>query len=193
MFGLWKFYHRKFEPYDSGYSFRTLNGNKYVTPAERDELISSYRNSLKFDFFAIFKAFLLSFVMIFIGAVCVALFDLGKSFLAVVSYIAIVPILIAAFRPPWIHYRKANHILSKAIPLPHTGSWLSRLGSNWQRTSWVRIGIVLPLYGYIFYWLIGVTSVSPANWFLLLLIVALGLGLINFCCAAIWKIIQLVR
>jgi hypothetical protein len=190
MFGLSKIYERKFEPHDAGYSYQALTGNKYVSPEERDELVSSYRKTLKFDFLGLFKAMLALLMIILVAAFAVVLFDLPKSILDAAAYVAMIPILIVAIRPTWNHLKKSYRILTVATPLPRKGSWLERLRNSWFQISWMRIGISLPIFGFIFYRLISSVALSTGNWIVVSMTVVLGLGLLNLMFAAVWKILN---
>lgn len=193
MFGFSKLYERKFEPYDTGYSYQALTGSKFVSPEERDKLVSSYRDSLKIDFLGLFKAMLVALAIIAAAALTTVLFVLPESVLDAAMYIGTFPIFIIAFRSTWKHLKKSHQILSLAPALQREGSWFDRLGTSWHYISWMRIVIVLPIFGFLFFLLVRGVWASPTNWLLLSLAIVLGLGLINLCFAAIWKIVKRPR
>jgi predicted Abi (CAAX) family protease len=185
-----KIYERKFVSYEDGYRILTFRGAKFISPAQKNKLVSSYSSTLKIDFLGLLKATLLVVVIIAIGVTAVDFLDLPKSVSDVISKLSVIAIMVVAFRPLWNHLKLSHEIFSAARPLPQSETWL---GSQWNEISWARIGIGLTIYGFFLYHSINEISLWPMDWALLFWAIFLGFGTGYLFCAAIWKLSNHLR
>ncbi len=189
MFGLWKYYERKFTAFEDGYTIQTLRGLKFVRPAERDQLIASYRKAMALDIKRILFGVLVMAAVILAVAVPAVLFDLPAIVMDIAAYVAVLVMMIVINKPWWDHYQLSRRLYAQARTLPQTRSWQQRFGDYLYGFSWIRIALGLPIYGFVLYWLILIWSVNPLEPWTVLIGIMLAAGIALFLLAAIWKLI----
>ncbi len=189
MFGLWKYYERKFTAFEDGCTVQTTHGLKFVRPEERDQLIASYRKAMAFDIKRIFFGVLVMVVVLLVVALPAILFDLPTIVMDIAVYVAVLATIIVINKPWWDHYRLSRRLYEQARTLPQTRSWQQRFGDYLYGFSWIRIALGLLIYGFALYWLIVNFSVEPLEFWPTFFSVALVAGIALFSLAAIWKLI----
>lgn len=189
MFGLWKYYERKFTAFEDGYTAQTWRGLKFVHPEERDLLIASYRRAMAFDIKGVLFGVVIMVGVVMVAAVPVVLFDLPAIVMDIAVYVASLGVVLVVCKPWWDHYQLSRSLYAQAPTLPQTRSWQKRFADHLHSFSWIRIALGLLIYGFVLYRLILIWSVKPPEFLTVFVGVAMMAGIAYLSLAAIWKLV----
>jgi len=141
------YYERLFRPRGEGYILQTMRGQKYVTSSQREQIVASYRRSMKFDlkriFLIIFVAIIGMIPFIIIGAY----FELGKVYIDVIANIMVFLVAGSILIPHINHYRLRKNILLQCKTIPDDRSNEEKRTDNLNLIPWYFVPINLAVGG----------------------------------------------